>query len=256
MNGHFRRIFRLLTISLICSFVAACSTTPRLDDSKIIDNTDLFEDTNRSIYAFNDALDRYLMKPVASRYAVVTPDPFRIGITNFFDNLEYLNVILNSSLQGKIDQGVSDLFRFIFNSTLGIGGLFDVATPMGLEEHDEDLGQTFAIWGSSQGAFLTLPGIGPNTVRNTPNLVSSYLLNPMTYLSTMVSLPVAALNFINKRANFLDSTDFRDSAAIDPYSFTREAYLQLRRNLIYDGNPPPDSFDELFDFKFEEESLQ
>jgi phospholipid-binding lipoprotein MlaA len=243
---------RLVFASLFYIVLVACSTTPKIDDNKVIDSSDPFESTNRSFYSFNDSLDQHFMRPVASTYVSITPEPLRIGITNFFNNVSYLNVFLNSCLQGKLDQSLSDLFRIIFNSTLGIGGLIDVAMYMGLKAHKEDLGQTFAVWGSSQGPYLNIPAFGPNTVRNVPDYVSNYFLNPINYLATIVSLPVSALNLINTRANLLSASDFVDSAAIDPYSFTREAYLQLRRNLIYDGNPPAESFDDIFDLEFED----
>ena len=248
-------ISRLILICIAYSLLVACSTTPVIDDSKIIDSTDPFEDANRSMYSFNDSLDIHIMKPIASTYVDITPAAFRGRVTNFFDNVGYINVFLNSSLQGKLDQSLSDLFRFIFNSTLGIAGLFDVATYMGLDEHEEDLGQTFAVWGSSQGPYLYLPALGPNSVRDAPDLVSSYLLDPLSYVTLTISLPVAFLDFVNTRANFLSASDFRDSAAIDPYSFTREAYLQSRRNLIYDGNPPAESFDDFFDFEDDDTTL-
>ena len=255
MISVIKRISKTILICLVCGIFTACSSSPKIDDSKVIDNTDPYESTNRVIYDFNDSLDRNLFKPIATGYSAITPQPLRMGITNFFDNLTYINVVLNSTLQGKLDQGLSDLFRLIFNSTLGIGGLFDVATYMGLVEHQEDLGQTLAVWGSSQGPYLTLPALGPNTVRDAPDLVSLYFLNPLNYLASSVSLPATFLNLINKRANFLDASNFRDSAAIDPYSFTREAYMQSRRNLIYDGTPPAESFDDIFELEFEQEGL-
>jgi phospholipid-binding lipoprotein MlaA len=255
MKILYRNTGKLTLFLVVFTLLSACSTAPKLDDSKVVDNSDPFESTNRSIYSFNEGLDRHLLRPVASTYVDITPQPFRTGVTNFFNNVRYINVIVNSSLQGKIDQGFSDFFRFVFNSTLGIGGLFDVATPMGLEAHKEDLGQTFAVWGSSQGPYLTLPALGPNTVRDTPDLVSSYFLNPISYLAGVIAWPATFLYIVNTRANFLDASDFRDSAALDPYSFTREAYLQSRRRLIYDGNPPVDDFDDIFDQEFGDDPL-
>lgn len=209
-----------------------------------IDNSDPYEGGNRKVYGFNDSLDRNIMQPIAKGYVKVTPEFFRTGVSNFFANLSYLNVILNSFLQGKFEQGFSDTGRFLFNSTLGIGGLFDVATPMGLEEHNEDLGQTFAEWGIDQGAYLNIPFMGPNTARNTPDYATSALTNPLTYIGSLVVLPVAVLNLINTRAELLEATDIVEDAALDKYSFTREAYLQDRKNLIYDGNPPADADDD------------
>lgn len=218
-------------------------------------NPDPYEDTNRSFYRFNDALDRHVMRPVAETYANVAPKPVRNSVTNFFDNLEYLNVILHSFLQGKLKQGFSDAIRFTVNSTVGIGGLFDVASGMGLKEHEEDFGQTLATWGLNQGPFLNLPFFGPNTTRNTPDFASSYLANPLTYLSSIFLFPVTALNFVNTRANLLEASEFVEEASIDPYSFIREAYLQRRKYLIHDGNPPAEGYDDIFDTGLEDDSM-
>ncbi len=241
---------------LLLNFVfllSGCATSQVNENNTV--NNDPIEPVNRKFDAFNETLDKYLMKPIAENYVNFTPRPLRTGVTDFFDNVSYLNVILNSLLQGKLDQGLSDVFRFVFNSTIGIGGLFDVATGMGLEKHNEDLGQTFAVWGSDQGAYLNLPVFGPNTVRDAPNLLTSALLNPITYISSAVLWPVSALNLINKRANLLEATNIRDEAAIDPYSFTREAYLQQREYLIHDGSPPAEGYNAIFGEQPEDEPI-
>ena len=129
---------------------------------------------------------------------------------------------------------------------MGIGGLFDVATPMGLPENDEDFGQTLAVWGVDEGSYLYLPFLGPNTVRDSTDYVPSTLLNPFFYLSSTILFPVTAINAINKRANLLEASNIRDEAAVDLYSFTREAYLQQREYLIHDGNPPITGYDDVF----------
>ncbi len=230
--------FTLLAIIAITSGCAA---------GKVVDHSDPLEGANRKLYGVNETFDQYLFKPVANTYVRVTPNVARTGVTNFFNNLGYPNVILNSLLQGKFHQGGQDLLRFIYNSTFGIAGLFDVATHLGLPEHDEDLGQTLAVWGLSQGAYLSLPFLGPNTVRNTTDFVPSIALDPLTYLSGGFSLPITLLNIINRRAALLEATNIRDQAALDPYTFTRSAYLQRRQSLIYDGNPPTDPYDDIFE---------
>ena len=240
----------LLAVLLAAALLTGCAGTRTVDGEV---NPDPYEDTNRSFYAFNDYLDRNIMIPVAENYVKVTPEPVRDGITNFFGNLEYLNVILHSFLQGKLGQGFSDLTRFVVNSTFGLGGLFDVATDMGLEEHEEDLGQTLAVWGVDPGAYLYIPFLGPYTARNSPDLASSYFTNPFSYISALFLLPVSALNLINDRANLLDASEFVDEASIDPYSFIREAYLQQRRYLIHDGDPPSEGYDDIFDIGLEDE---
>ena len=229
-------------VLLVLGVAAGCATS---EDARI--DGDPLEPTNRDIYDFNDAVDRNVIKPVAEGYAAITPDFFRTGVSNFFDNVSYLNVILNDLLQLKLLQFLSDSGRFIVNSTIGIGGLFDPATPIGLAENNEDLGQTFGVWGAEEGAYLTLPLIGPNAVRDAPDLPVSILLNPLTYLGAPITVPLGILNAVNTRANLLDATDFRDQAALDPYTFVREAYRQRREYLIYDGNPPSDGFDEFIE---------
>jgi len=231
-----------LTLSLlgVIALTTGCATTRTERD------VDPIEPANRVFFNINETLDKHLLKPVAETYANITPRPVRTSITNFFDNLTYLNVVLNAFLQGKLDQGLSDTTRFLFNSTFGIAGLFDVATPMGLPEHEEDFGQTMAVWGVGEGAYLYLPLNGPNTISNTPDIVTSTLLNPFFYITSTILYPVSALNAINKRANLLEATNIRDEAAIDTYTFTREAYLQQRNYLNHDGNPPVTGYDDIF----------
>lgn len=246
------RLVSLSTALLLVALMSGCATTKNPDGTV---NVDPYEETNRSVYGFNDSLDRNIMRPVAEGYRSITPEPVRDSVTNFFDNLKYLNVVLNSFLQGKLGEGFSDVMRFIVNSTIGIGGLFDVATPMGLPAHEEDFGQTLAVWGVDQGAYLNIPFMGPNTARNVPDYGTSYATNPFTYIGGLIFLPVTVLDLINSRANLLDASEFVDEASIDPYSFTREAYLQQRKFLIHDGNPPSEDYDDLFDVDAGDESV-
>ena len=209
---------------------------------------DPLEPANRVFFNVNETLDRAMLKPAAKGYARITPVPVRTGITNFFNNLGYLNVILNDFLQGKFDQGVNDSLRFIFNSTLGIGGWFDVAgDDMGLPAHAEDFGQTLAVWGLDKGFYLYLPLFGPNTLRDSADFIPSTFLNPFFYASGPILFPLNAVNAINTRANLLEASNIRDEAALDPYAFTREAYLQQREFLIYDGNPPINDYEGIFE---------
>lgn len=205
---------------------------------------DPFEPTNRKIYNFNDAIDRNFFQPVARGYVNVTPEPVRSGVTNFFANVGYLNVIANDLLQGKFEQFARDSSRFFINSTIGLGGLFDPAKGAGLEANNEDLGQTFGVWGAGEGAYLNIPLAGPSSFRDAPGFVSALALNPLTYMSPVVTLPLGFVNAVNARANLLEATSIRDQAALDPYTFVREAYRQQREFLIHDGNPPGDDFDD------------
>ena len=229
---------RLLAIILASLLAAGCAST----DSG--DNGDPHESLNRKFYNFNDALDKKVLEPVAKTYVDITPNPVRSGVTNFFDNVSYLNTIVNDLFQGKLGQFASDTGRFVVNSTVGIGGLFDPATGMGLEAHNEDLGQTFGVWGADEGAYLTLPLMGPSSYRDLPAPAMGILLNPLTYMSAVVTLPLGVVNAVNTRANLLDASRIRDQAALDPYTFVREAWRQQREFEIYDGNPPGDGFEE------------
>lgn len=201
---------------------------------------DPLEPVNRPIFRFNDALDKAVLKPVAEGYVRVTPKPVRTAVSNFFDNAGYLNVVLNQFLQGKGRQGFADLGRFLVNSTGGVLGLFDVATGMGLEAHDEDFGQTLGVLGAGQGAYLVLPVFGPNSVRDAPGLLVSTLTNLIFYIGeSAVVIPLTLLGAIDARARATGVFEFVDRTALERYVFIREAYLQRRIFLIHDGNPPP-----------------
>jgi phospholipid-binding lipoprotein MlaA len=242
LRGKFQKMNRIIiSLLFLLGALSGCATTQTTDGA-----ADPLQPINRVGYSINDTLDEALLKPVAETYEEYTPQLIRTGITNFFDNLNYLNVILNSFLQGKLGQGLSDTTRFVFNSTLGLGGLMDVGTAMGLPAHDEDFGQTLAVWGFGQGSYLYIPVQGPNTVSTLPDIAISYFLNPLTYLTSTILFPLAAINIINKRANLLEATNIRDEAAVDPYIFTREAFLQRRTYLIYDGNPPHEGYEDIF----------
>ena len=240
-----RRLYPLAKRWLLLGMILAatgCATTHNEPGQ------DPLEPANRVFFNVNETLDRAMLKPVAKGYAKVTPALVRTGITNFFNNLGYLNVILNDVLQGKFEQGVNDALRFIFNSTLGIGGWFDVAgDDMGLPAHEEDFGQTLAVWGLDKGFYLYLPLFGPNTLRDSADFIPSTFLNPFFYASGPLLLPLNAVNAINTRANLLEASNIRDEAALDPYAFTREAYLQQREFLIHDGNPPLSDYEAIFE---------
>ncbi|MCS3902327.1 phospholipid-binding lipoprotein MlaA [Methylohalomonas lacus] len=231
--------------ALLIAFSLALSGCASLHDNGEA-NSDPLEPANRAFYTFNDTLDNALIRPTAEFYVFATPAPVRASVANFFTNLGSINVILNAFLQGKVDAGFAGLSRFFVNSTIGLGGLFDVATEAGMKRHEEDLGQTLAIWGIDPGPYLYLPLLGPYSTRHTPDLASSTLTNPLFYVSGSILYPVAALGLISKRAEHLEATRMRDEAAVDAYIFTREAYLQRRSNLIHDGDPPTTGYDDLF----------
>ena len=239
------------------ALLTGCATMQSADPE--VSNNDPFESVNRPIYRGNDFIDRRIARPVTEAYVSYTPQPIQNSVSNFFDNVVYPNVILNDFLQGKMTQGLEDLGRFLVNTTFGFLGVWDMATPLGLEAHDEDFGQTLGVWGMDESIYLMLPFIGPNTVRDLPNLGVSTVTNILFYVSSPYVVPVALLGFIDYRAGLDEAVTFRDETAVEPYLFTREAYLQHRKFLIYDGNPPVDDdfpLDDPFDDLEIEEPLQ
>lgn len=239
------------------ALLTGCATMQSADPE--VPDNDPFESVNRPIYRANDFVDRRIARPVTEAYVSYTPQPIQNSVSNFFDNVVYPNVILNDFLQGKVTQGLEDLGRFLVNSTFGFLGVWDMATPLGLEAHDEDFGQTLGVWGMDESIYLMLPFIGPSTVRDVPNLGVSTVTNILFYVSSPYVVPVALLGFIDLRARLDEAVTFRDETAVEPYLFTREAYLQHRKFLIYDGNPPVDDdlyLDDPFDDLEIEEPLQ
>nr|VFJ75953.1 MAG: phospholipid-binding lipoprotein MlaA [Candidatus Kentron sp. FW] len=199
---------------------------------------DPLEDTNRVFYGVNDILDDVLLEPIAETYVDYTPAVIQSGISNFFDNLAYPGVIINNILQGKIGHGLEGIGRFLINTILGIGGLFDPATHLGFERHQEDLGQTLGTWGAGEGGYLVVPLVGPNSVRDVPGLVANLFTNLLYYAESSVMFPLFVIDAIDRRADYLTVTRLRDQVALDPYLFTREGYRERRKHLIYDGDVP------------------
>ncbi len=193
---------------------------------------DPYENINRKVFAFNDKVDNYVAEPIADAYKWVTPQFMRTGVSNFFSNLKNINIVLNDLLQAKFQQSAEDGGRFLINTTAGVGGLFDVAKHAGLEQNDEDFEQTLAVWGVPQGSYLVLPFLGPSTARGIPGSVFDTAANPATYVGL---LPVQLVSMLNARANAEGALKFIDEAALDPYVFTRESFLQWRQNLATDG---------------------
>ena len=218
---------------LALATLSGCAVIP-YDES----DPDPVEPINRIMYGITDLADRTLIGPAAELYVRVTPDPIQEGVSNFFDNLGYLDTIINDFLQGKHAQGFSDLGRFAVNSTAGIFGILDVASVIGLEEHNEDLGQTLGVWGAGEGPYLFVPFYGPHNLRDIGNIPMSMLTNPLYYAQSNLILPLTALSIIDTRARLKSAAKVREEAALDPYIFTREAYRQNRIYQIYDGNPP------------------
>lgn len=228
------------TVVAVAMGLGGCANTPPHEDV-----SDPLEPVNRAVDKFNDVVDRAAIKPIAKGYEYVVPAPARSSVTHFFGNLGEPGVIVNDFLQGKVKQGFADTGRLLVNSTIGVLGLFDPATQMGLTKHDEDLGQTFGHWGIGEGWYLVLPFLGPSNARDGIGLVGDYELDPLTHHDEVRERNgLAALRLIDTRAQLLSASTVRDTAALDPYLFTREAYRQHRWNRIHDGNPPPVRFDD------------
>lgn len=219
-------------------FAAGCAHSPSEDP------WDPLEPVNRKIYRFNEAFDRYTTRPLAKTYREYTPSPVRRGIGNFFDNALYPVTVVNSYLQGKFLQGSSDLARFAVNTTAGVVGLFDVATPLGLEEHDEDFGQTLGVLGLGQGPYLMLPFIGPSSGRDLVGAGVDQFANPLNLIDDDTTrIALQAVYLIDLRAGFL-GFDRSVRRAFDPYILIRTAYLENRRSEVHDGKPPREPLDQ------------
>jgi len=206
---------------------------------------DPLEPVNRGIYKFNDVVDKNVVKPVARGYKAVMPTTARIMVSNFFSNLDDVVVTANDLLQFKVSQGISDGMRFFVNTTFGIFGLFDVATPGGLKKHDEDFGQTLGKWGIGNGPYLVLPILGPSTLRDSVGLYADGYPSPIYQMKNMRARAQAyMIRGLNRRAELLDQEKVLDEAMLDPYEFVRDAYLLHRQSQVYDGNPPRPKYED------------
>jgi len=207
---------------------------------------DPLEPINRGIYKFNDGVDTALFKPAAEVYRAVLPQIVRTGVSNFFSNIQDVLIALNNLLQGKFLNATSDVGRVVINSTAGLLGVIDVATEVGLEKHDEDFGQTLGYWGIGDGPYLVLPFFGPSNLRDSVGLLVDYRTDPVTYVDPSSDRNVLwGVRFVNRRSELLATSKILETAALDPYEFLRDAYLQRRRNLVYDGSPPPEKDEEI-----------
>ena len=206
---------------------------------------DPFQEINEKTHNFNLVLDKQLATPVARIYKKVTPDLVERSITNFTHNIEDISIAINNILQGKINNGISDLLRFTINSSLGVLGFFDVASNLGFEKHDEDFGQTLATWGVGAGPYIVLPGLGPSNLRDTLSMIPDAFLTPLYVIDhDRTSYSLTAIDIVDTRARYLGL----ESVVIgDDYLFYRDAYLQSREFDILDGEVS-EEFDEFDDF--------
>ncbi len=227
------RLKRYLLLSLVATMVGCASIPAGVEPSP----HDPWEPFNRSVFEFNEGLDAYVLKPVVAGYRFVLPEFVRDGIYNFFSNYSDIYTALQNLLQGKPDYAFSDLMRVVVNTTMGLGGLIDLATPGGLEKHKEDWGQTFGVWGVPSGPYVVLPFFGPSNVRDTfgtaADLESDYLFRLLPDVALRNSL--TGLRVVNARNTYYEAGDLLDGAAIDKYSFMRDAYIQRREYQINEG---------------------
>ena len=231
--------------------LGGCSTVP---DEPLVVN-DPYESLNRDSYEFSDAIDRAVLVPVARGYQRITPDPVEQGITNFFANLNGVANSANGFLQGKPKSGAQEFGRFLVNSTLGVVGIFDVATKVGLESHPEDFGQTLAVWGWRESSYVYVPFLGPSTVRDLPTtFFRGYI--PRLLLGSSYHWSMTGVDVINTRASLLSVTETRDASALDGYTFTKDGFIQRRQYLIYDGDIPYDDLFDDFEEDFDDEEFE
>lgn len=227
---------RALLAPALLAIASGCASLPGPTHAN-----DPWERYNRGMYEFNDRVDRAVLQPVARVYADGLPEFVQEGVANFFENLLDLGTGLNNLLQGKIPEGASDLARLGVNSVFGIAGLWDVATPLGLEKHREDFGQTLGRWGVGSGPYLVLPLLGPSTIRDTAGLPLDWYGDGLQLIDRSAPYWSAyGLRAVHLRAGLLPLEKVVEGAALDRYSFIRDGYLQRRRSLVYDGSPPDD----------------
>lgn len=221
---------RCCAILLFAALTGCASTTAK-------NPQDPFEDFNRTSFAFNDKLDQVALKPAATAYKAVLPQFVQTGVGNFFGNLGDVSTALNNVLQARFGDGASDVARVLVNSTFGIVGLFDVATPTGLPKHDQDFGQTLGRWGVKSGPYLVLPFLGATTTRDALALPVDFKTDLWGYKYPVRWRNVGSvIRVVDRRAYILDSSNLLEDAALDRYEFVRDAYLQRREGLIY--KPP------------------
>ena len=228
--GNFARI-GVLVVILAAGMLGGCATNQGADP---------WEKTNRAFYDFNEGLDRVALKPLSDGYTQVVPKPVRTCIGNGFDNMGYPNVILNDFLQAKWQQGWSDAGRMAVNTTVGVAGVLDVASHWGMPSHENDFGITLGKWSVQPGPYVVLPLLGPSTGRDVPGIGVGILTDPMLWIDPplYVVIPYYTLQAVDARSRYEREFKFRNAAALDPYIFTRDAYLQYRESQIHEGQRP------------------
>ncbi|APW47474.1 MlaA family lipoprotein [Rhodoferax antarcticus] len=232
-NQRYRRFAARTAFLTAALLLSACATGPNADPR------DPLEPFNRGMYSFNDVVDRAVVKPVATAYRDVLPSPVRTGVSNFFSNLQDLWSFVNNALQLKGEGAGNSIMRFGVNTAFGLGGVLDIASEMRIERFPEDFGQTLGHWGVGAGPYVVLPLLGPSTLRDTAALPVDSNGNALSHVSDIPARNSATvLNLVNRRSRLLDASKMLEEVALDPYTFTRDAFLQRRQSLVYDGSPP------------------
>ncbi len=234
-------------VLLAASLLAACASVPPATGAAVSPAAaiDPWEGWNRKVFAFNDAVDTAVLKPVATVWRDVVPSPIRQGVSNFFGNIGDIWSGANHLLQGKLASGLETGMRVMSNTFFGLGGVLDPATEMGLNRRAEDFGQTLAVWGVGNGPYVVLPLLGPSTLRDSAALpLDRYGGSPARFFSDYNSYVVSSVQLVQLRAELLATTQLLDQVALDKYSFVREAFLARRLDQIYDGAPPLAKFED------------
>jgi phospholipid-binding lipoprotein MlaA len=238
----------VLPLALLLSFLGGgCASNP----NRVKDPRDPLEPLNLAVFRFNTDFDKAFVKPAAKAYRAITPEVVDRGITNFFNNIDDVTSLANNVLQFKLSRAGSDLGRIFINTTVGVLGFVDVATNVGLQSYKEDFGQTLGYWGVESGAFLMLPFLGPSSIRDTIGWAGDVVTDPLFNVDEgTVYWGLLGVRVVDRRADLLAAGEILEEAALDPYVFIRDAFLQRRRYQVYDGNPPPqegegDFWDEL-----------
>ncbi len=226
-----RRTVAAMAVAVALTGCATAPTSP----------ADPWEPMNRSLYKVHDAVDRAVLRPVTEGYVKIVPNFIRKGVSNVFNNIDDAFSAINGILQGKFDQAGNDLGRVMVNTLVGLGGLIDVASDLDIERGYQDFGLTFAHWGFPAGPYLFVPGFGPTTIRDGTGVVVRIAVGPVGWIPNVpVRNSLYGIGFIDQRSQLLGVQEIVDTAALDKYTFIRNAYFQRRRYLFYDGKPPPE----------------
>lgn len=230
------RFIGFCALIAVASLLGGCATAGN--------SRDPIEGFNRVVFALNDGVDKAVLKPVAKGYDAVMPVPAKTGVSNFFGNISDVFIGVNNLLQGKVHDAASDAGRVVVNTTIGMLGFIDFASDFGLEKHEEDFGQTFGRWGAGPGTYLVVPIFGPRDVRDAAGLVLDVYTDPVGGVHNVAARnTLLATRLVSDRTALLPAEKVIEEAALDKYSYMRDAYLQRRRSLIYDGEPPREDLD-------------